>query len=161
MHILNGVWIKEGEQFRDSAGTLYTADWLQKSSADDRAAVGFVEQTEPLPPVDYTPDIYDRNESRDTPPYISYVRKSDAEIAASKTAQVKSQILATSDAALSSGFLHIIMLDLMTRYLQQAQAIVPSVTEADLINPASPYYHKAYAETKAYYDTLTALQDQK
>lgn len=74
---------------------------------------------------------------------------------------IRSEILSLSQKALSSGFLHIMMLDMMQRYLLQAQAIVPTVTEADLINPQSPYYSKPYADTKTYYDQLLALQDLK
>lgn len=74
---------------------------------------------------------------------------------------VRQEILSVSQQALASGFLHIIMFDLMNRYIEQAKAIIPSITEFDLLNTASPYYHKAYAETKTYYDQLIALQDQK
>lgn len=74
---------------------------------------------------------------------------------------VRAEILNVSQKALASGFLHIIMFDMMQRYLTQAQAIVPSVTEADLLDVNSPHYSKAYADTRAYYVQLVALQDAK
>lgn len=74
---------------------------------------------------------------------------------------VRAEILNVSQQALASGFLHILMYDLMQRYLTEAQAIVPSVTEADLLDVNGPYYSKPYADTRAYYLQLLALQDLK
>lgn len=74
---------------------------------------------------------------------------------------IRAQILSVSQQALASGFLHVMMFDLMQRYLQQAQAIVPTVTEADLLDVNGPYYSKPYADMRSYYVQLVALQDAK
>lgn len=85
---------------------------------------------------------------------------------------VRQEILDVSQKALASGFLHVVMLDIMTRYIESVQQKVnlyyesinqtaPTITESDLIDQNSEFYSHPYVETKSYYDQLIALQEQK
>lgn len=96
------------------------------------------------------------------------IRAAQAQVA---PPNIRQQILAVSQQALASGFLHIVMFDTMTRYLKGVQDAVnaatpqgqtpPTITAEDLTNSASPYYSHSYVETKGYYDQLVSLQAQK
>jgi len=52
MYILNGIKIKEGQPF-ESNGTWYPSNWLQLTSAEEKAAIGITETDE------YEPEYFD------------------------------------------------------------------------------------------------------
>lgn len=110
----------------------------------------------------------------DAPQYADLISTVEANIKPAPpppAPDVRQEILSVSQQALASGFLHMMMFDMMTRYIQGVQQAVnaatpqgqtpPTITDADLSNEASPYYSHAYVETKTYYMQLKALQDQK
>lgn len=52
-----------------------------------RAAVGVTEIADPVPPADYSEDVYYRTEQREAP-YVVYTRKSDEQIRAAELAKL-------------------------------------------------------------------------
>lgn len=46
---LNGQLLIVGKQFKDSEGRQYPANWLKLSTEDDRARVGIIEVSDPVP----------------------------------------------------------------------------------------------------------------
>jgi len=47
MFLLNGNTLPQGTPFKDSQGTQYPANWLNLSSAEEKAAIGITEVTDP------------------------------------------------------------------------------------------------------------------
>lgn len=79
----------------------------------------------------------------------------------SATPTIWDQIENESMLALRSGALYELIELAMREFMKWAQEQNPAVTEADLLNPASPYYSVGYVKNKAYRDRLLALMVQK
>jgi hypothetical protein len=79
---------------------------------------------------------------------------------------VKQEILETSQNALKSGVLNVLLYGTMTQYLTAVRAnpaasgLTDEQIDALLTNPVSQYYNDTYTKTKAYYDQLKSLTDQ-
>lgn len=74
------IWIDEVTLLRVNINAPYKG-YSKLETAEQRAAAGVIEIAAPVPPADYSDDLYYRTEPQEAP-YIIYTRKSDEQIAA-------------------------------------------------------------------------------
>ncbi len=93
------------------------------------------------------------------PPYVVIRDKPPAEIEAARVAALDAQILGLERQALEQGLVRTLIDDLMTRSL--AIAAQAGVSEAQLLDPESPHYSRAYAKVHANAAERAALRAQR
>ncbi len=125
-----------------------------------RQHLGITEIADPQPPTEAAehPDWYFRTE-QDLAPYVAWTRKSDAQIAEEHNSRIDTQILGLERQALESGLVRTIIDDLLLRSVQLAAA--QGVTEAELLDPNSPHYSRAYEKVHANAAERAVLRSQK
>jgi hypothetical protein len=105
-----------------------------------RAACGVIEIADPV----RGDDNLFYNQEIDDAPYLIVTPKPAEMIEAARVAKLDQQILALEKQAIEQGLIRTIIDDLLIRSLQIAAAANPPVTEAELIDPESPNYSRAY-----------------
>ena len=120
----------------DAQGTQYTripAELLEEIS-------------DPIPPVDFSDDLYYHNETDDAP-YVTWTRKPEEQITQAHNSKVQQQISGLERQAIEQGLVRTIIDDLLIR--SKGIAAQAGITEAMLLDPTSPAYSAAYAKVHA------------
>lgn len=127
-------------------------------SGDQLKALGYQEITIYERPDDYSESIYIRDE-QELAPYVIYTRKPEEQIEKARVAKIDEQILALEKQALEQGLIRTIIDDLMIRSLTIAAQ--SGVTEAQLLDPESEHYSRAYAKVHANAAARAVLRAQR
>jgi hypothetical protein len=96
---------------------------------------------DPIPPEDFSDDLYYRNEMDDAP-YVTWTRKPQEQIDALVKSRILDKIAGLEQEALRIGLVRTLIEDLLMRF--KVAAAQSGITEAMLLDPTSPAFSAAY-----------------
>lgn len=144
------LYIRNGRRFNIYAGGVIDGvRYANFTSPDVQTKLGIIAVDEPLPPDDYSPELYTRNEIDDAP-YVEYNKKPDEVLKYEQRERLEAYIAQTEASTLLARPTREFMLTLF-----ELEAIKSGLTpeQLALVNPG-------YAKVKALDLEITAARDE-